>query len=140
MDEDAASVGSDFSDIYYSEENSILNFVDEQTCDMATGSYDYETTNISVDVSDSEFDEMDYLNRAQIGDIDSADDSWFRNLFDDDQDKAEFEGFHTDWIENNFLARPHPPNCSVIGGSTFQHPEEYSALDYFTLIWDRQVG
>ena len=61
------------------------------------------------------------------------------NSSDDDSDD-DFLGFQPDWILDsaNFQER-RMPNFTKTAGSAYAHPEIYSALDYFELLWTDEV-
>ena len=112
---------------------------------------DSESSDIVVEESDFESDlddEMtaDPLNRAQALGADedgvAGTEQWVANLFADSDDSGdELEGFHVDWVTSaDEFRQTNVPECTLDGGSTFQHPEETTAAYYFGLFWDDEVS
>ena len=64
------------------------------------------------------------------------------NLFGESDDSDdELEGFDQDWVTDpGLFRRVKRPDCSLDGGSAYDHPEESTAGYYFGLFWDEQVS
>ena len=104
-----------------------------------------EGSDIEVDEpnTDEELDEME-------SDLDSDDDENtvpdrhdfgnLRGLFDSDDSDDEFMGFQADWVTDPArFQRRNTPVCNLVGGAAFQHPENFSAGDWFDLLWSDEV-
>ena len=50
----------------------------------------------------------------------------------------EFEGFQEEWVRDGFAPRV-KTRFRLIGGATFQLPEEAEAFHYFELLWDYEM-
>ena len=89
----------------------------------------------------------DPLDRAQDVFVDNGNDNdgsqprLVANLLGESSDSDdEFLGFDTDWVTDpRLFRRGRIPQCSLDGGSTFDHPEETTAAYYFGLFWDDEV-
>ena len=102
-----------------------------------------DNSDVNSDGSDIEIDdtdENDALNYDfELEQVDRNADEWLEALFDSDsENEDEFEGFQEEWVRDGFAPRVKP--CfRLIGGTTFQLPEEAEAFHYFELLWDYEM-
>ena len=111
--------------------------------DIASEGSDLELPSSDLDSeSDADSDISNIVDIADGNGENGAVAADFQFLFASDSDSDDdFLGFQADWVydRGNFVQQQ-APAFNGVGGSAFQHPEEYSALDYFELLWDDQVG
>lgn len=106
-------------------------------------SQDSDGSNIDVDHEGMDDDFMgnnEQFYRFDFAKIDHGRDGLLDGFLASDSDDSgdEFEGFDTNWVQNNFITRLQRPYTQH-AGPIEQHPEEAQHVHYFDAIWGSRM-